>query len=303
MNDQQGVIFDVSRFCTDDGPGIRTTIFLKGCPLHCDWCHNPEGLSPKPQLSFEADKCTVCGMCATVCPQGCHTVGTDGHRINLSACITCGRCTEVCSTGALQMLGRLAKVDELVKTVEKDRSYYGASGGGVTLSGGEVLFQPDFAAALLREFRSRGIHTCIETSGIGSKESLQKLLPFTDLALLDFKLGDMDDLRRHTGADLAVVIRSADLLSKAGIPIVLRCPIIGGVNDTTSHIKMVGSFAASCDAVIKVELLPYHTLGQAKAQRLGMPYTTFLTPWKQHLEAFAESLRRETGKPVSCHQV
>lgn len=300
MYNSEGIIFDISRFCVNDGPGIRTTVFLKGCPLHCSWCHNPEGISPRIQLSYNADKCTFCGKCAVACPNDCHSFSNNVHRINFNACVYCGICSEVCEQDALNLIGRKITVREVVTTVLKDLPYYRTSSGGVTLSGGEILFQPEFSYSLLQAFKDHKIHTCIETSGIGKADDLKRISKSTDLVLFDFKHSKKEALYHHTGADLNEVYHSLEFLSHIKKPIILRCPLIEDINISESHIDEIARLANSIENILQIDLLPYHNLYCEKARKLLLPVTEFSTPSKEKLSYFIGLLQTKTEKIVRC---
>lgn len=266
---ETGRIFDIQRFSIHDGPGIRTNVFLKGCPLRCKWCHNPEGLKTHPDLSYNAEKCIGCGACAAVCPHGCHTIDGQGHRFDRSRCVVCGKCCEVCYTDALERLGREATVQEVLDEVLKDRPFYETSGGGMTLSGGEPLYQPRFAVALLAGAKEAGLHTCIETSGFCPEETLRSVMDDVDIFLFDIKETDPVRHEAFTGVSNKIILRNLHLLEEAGKSIVLRCPVIPGFNARDEHFRQVALLASSLRHVLRVELEPYHPLGISKSERLG----------------------------------
>lgn len=264
-----GRIFDIQRFSIHDGPGIRTNVFLKGCPLRCKWCHNPEGLEIHPDLSYNADRCIGCGACAAACPYGCHTIGEQGHSFDRSRCVVCGKCCEVCYTDALERLGREVTVREVLDEVLKDRPFYETSGGGMTLSGGEPLYQPRFAAALLAGAKEEGLHVCIETSGFCSEETLRSVMEHVDIFLFDIKETDPVRHEEFTGVSNEVILRNLQLLDDAGKSVVLRCPVIPGFNARDEHFRQVALLADSLRHVLRVELEPYHPLGISKSERIG----------------------------------
>ena len=293
-----GTIFKISRFCTDDGPGIRTAVFLKGCSLRCEWCHNPEGLSKKPQIMFDGAKCAACGKCAAACAESCHTLDGGSHFVNFERCKLCGKCVDACALGALAVVGQKVDAKTVVERALKDSVFYKKSGGGVTLTGGEVLCQAAFAAEILKLLKQNGIHTCVETSGAGSKDGLAAVAEFTDLFLFDFKHYDAAALRRFCGADYSVITANLKLLNEMQKPVVLRCPIIGGVNDSEEHMRHLAQTSSDYSCVISAELLPYHGLGAEKAQKLGFTQNKFYTPDKERLLALQSLASSLSEKPI-----
>ena len=297
----KGMIFNIQRFCVQDGPGIRTTVFFKGCPLRCAWCHNPESHRRQAEILYSPEKCVMCGGCAAVCPKELHRVDAGGHAYDRGACDGCGACAAVCPAGALELCGREAEADEVLSGVMRDLDFYRASGGGLTLSGGEPMAQPAFALALARGARAADVGVCLETCGCCAREDLAHMLPYVELFLFDFKLADGAAHRRWTGADNALILQNLAFLGESGARIILRCPIIPGVNFTTAHFEAVARLAASNRGVCQIDLEPYHPLGVEKARRLGraagFEEETFLE--RAQLENDARRLREAAGVPVS----
>jgi pyruvate formate lyase activating enzyme len=267
-----GRIFDIQRFSTHDGPGIRTTLFLKGCPLRCAWCHNPEGIGPNRHLSFSPEKCVACGDCCGVCPNRVHRLeaATAAHTLARERCQLCGVCADTCVAGALEMVGRDISVAEALAEVLADRDFYGPSGGGMTLSGGEPLQQFDFSAALLRAAKEQGIHCCVETSGFAPWRHFESLLGLVHLFLYDYKETDPQRHKQYTGVSNELVLENLHKLYARGERIALRCPIIPGCNDQEDHFEGIAALARKMPAIEGIDLLPYHPLGRGKLERLGI---------------------------------
>jgi len=276
QGDVSGCVFDIQRFSLHDGPGVRTTVFLKGCPLRCLWCHNPEGMSGRPEVSFHVAKCVACGECVRVCPNGAHrlqaaTPGSSAviHIYDRGSCDVCGRCTEVCDTGALEFIGRAMSVDDVMKEVNPDRVFYATSGGGLTISGGEPLAQTAFTLALLRAAQEAGIHACLQTSGFASWQQFQQLLPLASLFLFDCKETDAQRHKDFTGQSNSLILENLRRLHAAKAKIQLQCPIAPGFNDREDHLEGILTLAQSLPGLEGVRLLPYHPLGKSKLERLG----------------------------------
>ena len=234
----EALLVDIQRGSLHDGPGVRTTFFFKGCPLRCRWCHNPESQNPGKQLSFHREKCVGCGRCETACHSNVHWLTKTGteqfrHQVYFEHCQFCGKCVEQCPVKALKIIGTPYTEEELLKIALLDRAFYEHSGGGITLSGGEVLQQADFAASFLSLCREEDLHTCVETSGFGTTDAMEKLLQETDLLYFDWKVSTEEDAKKWIGGSLVPILNNLALADKKGVRTVLRCPIIPGVNDNT----------------------------------------------------------------------
>lgn len=277
--DIRGTVVDIQHFSTHDGPGIRTTVFLKGCSLRCKWCCNPETIAPKPELAYNLGQCIgdqECGRCLPVCPEAAlQVLDSDGKvRVNWDKCSNCGACTEVCPSKALYTYGAQMSVAQVLDEVEQDRDFYAESGGGITLSGGETLVQPEFSAALLAEARRRGIHTAIETAGNVPWRFMAQVLPHTDLVLHDYKSSDSQQHRHWTGADNVRILDNyrRAYTSYPDTPFIARIPVVTGVNDTLEHVRSVLACIEPYANVVQLELLPYHRFGGSKYGFLGRIY-------------------------------
>jgi pyruvate formate lyase activating enzyme len=269
-----GTVFNIQRYSIQDGPGIRTTVFLKGCPLRCQWCSNPESQNRQPEIAHRDSLCTGCGKCREVCAPQAIKLEQKTVTIDRKLCNNCGKCVDVCLPGALKFYGQKISAAEVLHEVEKDAQFYRSSGGGVTVSGGEPIFQPDFTAALFRLCRDKGIETCIETTGCGSIRALEKVLEYTDLVLYDIKLRDSAVHKKWTGRVNETIIRNLGIVVKKGIPVIIRVPLIPGVNDSEEEIGKIAGLAAG--ALIKprrINLLPYHKFGMGKYQQLDREYS------------------------------
>lgn len=270
---QQGLIFDIKRYCINDGPGIRMTIFLKGCPLACRWCHNPESISPKIQKLFAAAKCIGCEECVKICPaQACRMTG-QGMVTDPDLCTLCGNCAVVCPTKATEMSGRQETVASLLKEIEKEIPFFDQSGGGVTFSGGEPLLQPGFLIELLDACGERQVHRAVDTSGYVKLEVLLEVAKRTDLFLYDLKMMDPDRHCRYTGVDNQRILDNLAVLAETGAALEIRIPLIKGVNDDDLNIEATAKFVAGLPGEGKpVSLLPYHNIAAGKHVKLGQSF-------------------------------
>jgi len=276
----EGTVLEIIRMSTEDGPGIRTTVFLKGCTLKCSWCHNPESISIKPQVQWIDSNCIGCHICIDTCPQKALAITTGGITINRELCLGCGKCSEACPSTAMEILGTRWKSHELIEELVKDRAYFEKSGGGVTLSGGEASMQVDFSLEVLRGLRERGIDTALDTCGFIAIESLEKLMPYSDLVLFDIKEIDPEKHRLFTGAAndkiLENIIRVSDFIREHVSPqkLWIRTPIIPGATATHENIEGIGRFISENlgNTVDRWELCSFNNLCKDKYLRLGLDW-------------------------------
>jgi pyruvate formate lyase activating enzyme len=273
MSDTTGTVFNIQRYSVDDGPGIRSTVFLKGCPLRCPWCSNPESQSPYPQLSYRYTSCKRCGTCAEVCPHGALTLTDDGLQIDRDKCVACGACVAACPSDALKISGETMDEAKVWKTIRRDAVYYETSGGGVTCSGGEILSQPDFVAEIFKHCHDEGIHTCADTSGFGTPEALDKILEHTDLVYFDLKHVNPERHAELMGVPLEVILRNLRTVVSRGIELVIRVPLIPDYNNTPGDLEAMAALVAEIAPDALVNILPYHKYGASKYASVGMTYT------------------------------
>lgn len=288
----QGLIFNIQKYSIHDGPGIRTTVFLKGCPLSCSWCHNPESQSFHKELMLFSNRCIGCGECIKVCKYGALSSNSTIHR-NAEMCIMCGSCAQICCTNALEMAGREVSVADLMKELEKDIIFYDSSRGGITLSGGEPLSQGEFVLALLKHCKKLEIHTTLDTCGFGSSTLLEEISKYTDLFLFDIKLMDEARHKQHTGVSNESIIQNLQLLSSLGKRIWIRVPIIPGINDDEENIAATAKLIISTRGVEQVNILPYHNAALEKYHRLNKTYQLNQTklPEAEHMKNIADLFR------------
>ena len=266
----EGIYTDIKSFAVHDGPGIRTTLFLKGCPLRCAWCHNPETIHRKPELELIVSRCVLCGKCAEVCPR--HRIENGTHCINRTGCTTCGKCAEACLVGALRICGQKITAAEALRLLTTDLMFYETSGGGVTLSGGEPLLQPEFCYELLVALKRERINTALDTCGYVKWEFIAKVLPVTDIFLFDFKHADSTIHRKLTGQGNELIIANLQRLSASGARIEIRMPLIPGGNDSDANLRATGEILGKL-RIEQVKILPYHAMARSKYAALGIPDT------------------------------
>lgn len=285
-----GRIFNIQRFSTEDGPGIRTTIFVKGCPLTCAWCANPESQYIRPELGHSDAVCDLCGECVKVCAQNAIEVLAAGVRVNREQCDNCAKCVDVCGPRGLRMMGREYTVDEVFDEILKDQTYYQNSGGGVTCSGGEPLTQPQFVTELFRRCHEAGIHTTLDTSGFGPEQILKNMLEYTDLVLYDLKLMDNAAHEAAVGKPNRLILDNARRIADSGVEMIIRVPLIPGITDADDNITAIAQFVKQLRPGLTVNVMPYHRFGMNKYQMLDREYTMhdLKSPSKEHAQKVVE---------------
>ena len=303
-------IFDIQRLSLHDGPGIRTNVFFKGCPLSCSWCHNPESQGAETRLSYKDKLCRGCGLCAQVCPQGVHRFFADpqsqkqgggqgqsmNHEVKHEKCIGCGKCLQVCCYSALELVGSDYSVDELLEEIQSDLPFYAiGEGGGITFTGGEPMLQYRFISEFAEKVSEKvgDIHLCMETAGYAPKEAFLEILPKIDLFLFDYKISDPEKHHMFCGVDNARILENLDLLHAQGANIILRLPIIPSVNDHDEHFQGIAEVLRRFPRILRAEVLPYHTLGESKGEHFGLKkdFSQFIAPTEAQKQQWLSKLK------------
>jgi pyruvate formate lyase activating enzyme len=290
-----GIIFDIKRYAIHDGPGIRTTVFMKGCPLFCRWCHNPEGIDPAPFWTYRKERCICCGACVENCPEQALGIEPEGIVLSEASCRGCFTCTEVCPAEAREQVGRKVTAAELLGEIQKDIPFYDTSGGGVTFSGGEPLMQAEFLTELLKLSGSEHIHRVVDTTGYAGPEILMAVAAHTDLFLYDLKMMDSAKHKKYTGVSNRLILDNLKQLARQGVGLIIRLPLIPGVNDDADNLNQTGAFLSQLSGIKKVDVLPYHDFQKSKYIRFGVHYrgintkppsSEMLSRVREHLESF-----------------
>jgi pyruvate formate lyase activating enzyme len=278
MKMTSGFIFDIKRYAIHDGPGIRTTVFMKGCPLACRWCHNPEGIAPQPFVTYRNDRCIRCGACVASCPVQALCLEPEGIVPSGSPCTSCFTCSEICPSEARQKVGRKLTARELLSEIQKDIPFYDTSGGGVTFSGGEPLMQADFLIELLKLCGDEHIHRAVDTSGYASRETLMAVAGHSDLILYDLKMMDSAKHEKFTGVPNRLILDNLRHLAGKPVDLIIRVPLIPGVNDDMQNLDRIGSFLKRSAGAAKVQILPYHNFQKTKYDRFEIYYRSANIP-------------------------
>jgi len=302
INDKKGVVFNIQRYSIHDGPGIRTTVFLKGCPLSCLWCQNPESQSIKPEIFYNVERCVGCGKCITVCPAKAIEMGDAKVITDRNICTGCGSCVDACPEEARELMGKYMTVEEVVEEVMKDDIFYQRSGGGVTLSGGEPFTQWKFSANILKHCKEKSAHTAIETCGYAPWKTMEQVLQYTDLVLYDLKHMDPKEHMKLTGVSNELILENVRRIwHERHIPIWIRVPVIPGYNDSPANIDALAGFVVNeLSPFLQIHLLPYHRLGESKVQQLEKPGPKLSAdpPDEAHMQSLKEIVEARGLKKV-----
>lgn len=295
-------IFNIQHFSVNDGPGIRTVVFFKGCPLNCVWCHNPESKSTNPELSFLKSKCVSCRKCAEICTDKVHSFENGVHCIDRSKCVFCGKCVDICAPSALEIIGKKYTVDDIMTELAKDDVFF-AAGGGVTFSGGEPFMQFDALYSLLKACKEKGYSACIETSGFTTTDNILKAAEYTDYFLFDCKETNPANHKKYIGADNKLISENLSALCSVNAHVILRCPIVPGINDRQEHFNAIAKLANKYSCIKSIEFMPYHPLGISKSEQLGKTYSFDMRSFadKKMIENHCHSITGRIFVPIKIN--
>ncbi|MHA1893343.1 MAG: glycyl-radical enzyme activating protein [Candidatus Helarchaeota archaeon] len=290
----KAMIFNIQKYSIEDGPGIRTTVFFKGCPLRCKWCHNVESIKPHPQIVWNAVKCIGCGECIKACPQKAIIATKEGLKTDREKCTNCGACAEACPSGARELIGYEITINELIKEVEKDKPFYDNSGGGVTASGGEPTLQSEFIIEFFKKCKERGINVALDTSGFCKWERLNKILEHVDLVLYDMKVFDEKKHVEYTGISNKIILENLQKINAIGKEIWIRVPVIPIFTASEENIQQIGEYIKDFSHITRVDLLPFHKLGVSKYEKLGLDYACkdFEPPPEEEMKKYKKIMEK-----------
>lgn len=297
LNNARGLVFNIQRYSIHDGPGIRTTIFFKGCPLRCFWCQNPESQATQPEIFFDKGRCVGCGQCVAICPVGASSLATETSIIDRSTCTGCGKCVDVCTNEARRLIGKHMTVDEVMCELLKDVRFYENSGGGITLSGGEPTAQPNFALAILKRCKEARIHTTLDTCGYAPWPVMEELLEYTDLVLYDIKHMNQTRHREGTGITNRLILNNARRIHKQR-PMRVRVPLIHGFNDRFHDVKAIAQFVRRELGSVQIDLLPYNRMGEVKYERLDRRRVSLESSEDEYVQACEAIFSQEASKLI-----
>jgi pyruvate formate lyase activating enzyme len=294
LSDIKGCVFNIQRMAVDDGPGIRTVVFLKGCKMYCFWCHNPESWKDSPEIQYYPERCIGCRACEYVCPKNLHRFENDTHKFIREECTACGTCVDACPADSLVLAGEMMTVDEVVKEAKRDLPFFKRTNGGVTISGGEPLNQPDFTFSLLKRLKEDGVNTAVESSFCVEWDIIERIIKYVDYFLIDIKIGNSNKHRKIIGIPNELIINNIKLLDETGAKYCIRTPIIPGVNDNKDSMSEICDIVKQLKNIEYIELMPYHSMGENKYTSLGLErkFIGMKAPEKEQLDTLAHEFSK-----------